>query len=97
MRKALIGLAPLLLAACVTVTAPDGAQPQGAGLCRAEAAQSLTGQIASSKTGARALALTGARALRWGPPDSAWTMDYRQDRVNVRYDRDMRITEISCG
>lgn len=97
MTKALIGLAPLSLAACVTVTAPDGAPRPGEGLCRADAAQSLTGQTASSETGARALALTGARALRWGPPDSAWTMDYRQDRVNVRYDRDMHITEISCG
>jgi hypothetical protein len=24
-------------------------------------------------------------------------MDYRQDRVNVRYDDNMKITEVSCG
>jgi hypothetical protein len=24
-------------------------------------------------------------------------MDYRQDRVNVRYDDNMKITEDSCG
>ena len=97
MKNALIGLAPLSLAACVTVTAPDSAQPQGEGPCRAEAAQSLTGQTASAETGARALALTGARSLRWGPPDSAWTMDYRPDRLNVRYDKRMAITEVTCG
>ena len=35
--------------------------------------------------------------LRWGPPNAAWTMDYRQDRVNVRYDERMKIVEITCG
>ena len=47
--------------------------------------------------GAAIMKDTGAQSLRWGPPESAWTMDYRPDRVNVRYDREMKITEITCG
>lgn len=89
-------IAFILLAGCVTVEAPRAADPDGS-MCRARAAASLVGQTASSETGARALSLTGAHSLRWGPPNSAWTMDYREDRVNVRYDGAMRITEITCG
>ena len=47
--------------------------------------------------GAAIMKDTGAQTLRWGPPDSVWTMDYRVERVNVRYDREMKITEITCG
>lgn len=67
------------------------------GTCDAEAAQSLLGQTATQELGNRALALTGARVFRWGPPDSMQTMDYRQDRVTVHYDREMKVTRIACG
>lgn len=98
--KTLIALAPAaLLAACAT-TMDDGdsSMPGGnSAMCDADAAQSFVGQKATAETGARILDETGAEQLRWGPPDSAWTMDFRPDRVNVRYDRDMTITEITCG
>lgn len=92
-------LAALPLAACVSVTAPStGTTPTSAGgQCDAAGARSLVGQKASSETGARVLDLSGAASLRWGPPGAMWTMDYRQDRVNVRYDATMTITEITCG
>lgn len=86
----------VLLTGCVTVEAPDRSE-RGTGQCEAAAASTLVGRTAGSDTGARALALTGARSLRWGPPGALWTMDYRQDRVNVRYDDAMTITEITCG
>ena len=35
--------------------------------------------------------------LRWAPPRSAMTMDYRQDRVNVMYDDAYKITQVTCG
>lgn len=93
------GLA-LGLAACATTTPPaeDGfpGRPP-AGTCDAASAQTLVGQRASSEAGTTILAQSGARTLRWGPPRSAWTMDYREDRVNVRYGDDMTITEITCG
>lgn len=67
------------------------------GKCAVEAAQVLIGKEATSETGAQALTLSGASRLRWGPPDSAFTMDYREDRVNVLYDREMMITKVTCG
>jgi hypothetical protein len=93
------GLA-LGLAACATTTPPaeDGLPERPpAGTCDAASAQALVGRRASGEAGAAILARSGARMLRWGPPRSAWTMDYREDRVNVRYDDAMTITEITCG
>ena len=73
---------------------PDNA---AAMICNAGTVQSHVGQSADQAAGAAILKASGARALRWGPPRSAWTMDYRQDRVNVRYDDAMTIVEIICG
>ncbi|WP_232367400.1 I78 family peptidase inhibitor [Altererythrobacter lutimaris] len=66
-------------------------------LCAADGVQSYVGQNADRETGMEILKASGARILRWGAPNSAWTMDYREDRVNVRYDRAMTITDITCG
>ncbi len=55
------------------------------------------GQTIVGDTGEQILRKSGAARLRWGPPDSVWTMDYRADRVNVRYDRAMVITDVTCG
>lgn len=65
--------------------------------CKAEPAQYHVGHDATQAMGAAILKDSGARTLRWGPPNSAWTMDYREDRVNVRYDDAMKITGITCG
>lgn len=94
----LIALVPL--AACAPVP-PEGAPPPPSGVqggdCNAQAAAVLVGQTATAETGARALSLSGAARLRWGPPRSAFTMDYRADRVNVMYDDAMKIIEVTCG
>jgi hypothetical protein len=93
-------VAATLLAACAgssddVASAPSPAEtPQ---LCDAARVQSYAGQTVTAAMGAAILKESGARTLRWGPPRSAWTMDYRQDRVNVRYDDAMRITDITCG
>ena len=98
MRLAGILLAALPLAACATVAAQDELPPpREPGSCDAAAVQSHIGHPASQEMGAAILAESGARTLRWGPPNSMWTMDYREDRVNVRYDRDMVITAVTCG
>ena len=52
---------------------------------------------ASSSIGKSVLDMTDARRLRWGAPDSVFTMDYREDRVNVIYDEQGIITRIYCG
>ena len=65
--------------------------------CNAEPAQSHVGKDATQSVGEAILKDSGARSLRWGPPGAAWTMDYRQDRVNVQYDANMKIEKITCG
>lgn len=66
-------------------------------MCNAASVQTHVGQTVTEDLGAMILAASNARSLRWGPPRSAWTMDYRQDRVNVQYDEKMVITAITCG
>ena len=39
----------------------------------------------------------GASTLRWGPPGSAMTMDFREDRLTVSYDEQMVVTRLNCG
>lgn len=104
MTRGVLLITAVPLAACATVppTVPTGSgepeeRVQGEGSCSAEPAQALLGQTATAELGAEALRLTGARTLRWGPPDSAMTLDYRQDRVNVFYDRSMRVERVTCG
>lgn len=97
--KSLIALmASLPLAACA---ATDGSIDTGAAplemKCVADNVQYLVGQKVTDATGPEVLKATGARNLRWGPPRSAWTMDLRTDRVNISYDDNMIIGQISCG
>lgn len=66
-------------------------------VCDASGLKGLVGEKATAAIGERILAESGARTLRWGPPRTAWTRDYRRDRVNVRYDDDMVIEAITCG
>lgn len=77
--------------------APPFATAPAEYVCDAAPAQYHVGHDATAEMGAAILRESGARILRWGPPRTAWTMDYRQDRVSVRYDEKMKITEISCG
>lgn len=95
MRTTVLVLAGAALAACTTtVPAADDSAPEGP--CRAEPAQRLVGSKATGETGAELLRLTGARTLRWVPPRTAVTMDFRPDRLTVSYDDDMIIERISC-
>lgn len=96
MRIPVLTLLVLPLMACAT-TPPEPAGSGAPGACNASAARSYVGQTATASAGAQILRVSGAASLRWGPPDSAWTMDYRPDRVNVRYDRSMMITDVTCG
>jgi hypothetical protein len=100
--KPVIYLLPLAPLAACTMNAPESTPPPppanaSGGKCDSSRADELVGQKATAETGARALQLTGARTLRWGPPRSAFTMDYREDRVNVMYDDAMTIIEVTCG
>lgn len=103
MKQAIMALAAIGLAGCATngreATPGQAAAPPApaAMICNAEPAQYHIGHDATQAMGAAILKDSGARSLRWGPPRAAWTMDYRQERVNVRYDDAMKIIEITCG
>ncbi len=98
-RTTALALAALPLAACTAATmgeAETAPPPLVQGECKAEAGQPFVGQKASAETGAALMKATGARSLRWVPPRSAVTMDYRADRLTVSYDDDMVIERVSC-
>ena len=97
--------AALPLAACTANDAPVGptpplpaeTSPAAEMKCDADAVRSYVGQTATADVGTAIRAASGARTLRWGPPRSAMTMDYRYDRVNVMYDDAYKITQVTCG
>lgn len=91
--------AALLLAGCTAARTPAAAElpTAPADECNATAAQVHLGQKATGELGVELLRQTAARVLRWVPPRTAVTMDYRADRVTVGYDDDYTIVRISCG
>jgi hypothetical protein len=102
MKDLLSLLALAALAACASVSPPsaeDGNPParEPTGECDASGVQDHVGHRASAQAGATLLELTGARTLRWVPPRTAVTMDFRPDRLTVTYDDDMIIERITCG
>ena len=90
--------APLALVGCAGTTGIEGPPVRmPAGQCDASEAQKMVGQRATARLGEDLLAVTGATQLRWVPPRTAVTMDFRADRLTVSYDDDMVIERISCG
>lgn len=91
----------LALAACATpeaeAPAPQPVAPPPSFICASEPVQYAIGQKTSVELGSKLVAESGSRTIRWLPPRSAATMDYRQDRLNVAYDDNMVITTINCG
>lgn len=86
--------AALMTAGCATVPA---AEAGGGGKCDAAKAQALIGRVKSAEVGAEALRLSGATALRWIAPGTMVTMDYREDRLNLRVDAAGKIVKVDCG
>jgi hypothetical protein len=96
MHKLLMLGAPALLVACATAQPPVHGVTPGR-ICNGAGTDRFVGQAGSSETGAAILAASNSAKLRWAPPGTAMTMDYRQDRVTVYLDAANRITRISCG
>lgn len=98
MKKCAPILLAALLAGCTVTDAKiPPAAPPATGKCAPDGLGSFVGQKASAEIGAQMLSLTGARTLRWVPPRTAVTMDYREDRLTVSYDDNMVIIQASCG
>jgi hypothetical protein len=65
--------------------------------CDAAKAKRLVGRKRSPRVEAEALRLSGAAIVRWIPPGTMVTMDYRADRLDLRVDGKGRILSVSCG
>jgi hypothetical protein len=78
------------LGGCTTTTLENN-------FCNADPAQGFVGQKADAGSGLAIRQATGADEVRWAPPRSALTMDFREGRVTVAYDDDMNITQVTCG
>jgi Peptidase inhibitor I78 family len=78
-------------------TTPMPEKEAGGFECSADAAQYAVGQKTSVELATELMKKTGSKTLRWIPPRSAVTMDFRNDRLNIAYDDFMVITQISCG
>jgi len=94
----LIGCSPLL--ACASIAAEPEIPERGVTpgyLCDADALQYMVGKQATGQLGREALEKSGAKILRWIQPNTAVTMDYRTDRLNIAYDEKMMVDRINCG
>lgn len=65
--------------------------------CEATGTERFIGQRGTSATGTAIKRATKAAVLRWSPPNTFLTMDYREDRVTVWLDGNKKITKIRCG
>lgn len=102
--KTLLPLIALGLVGCADpereapyTTTPVPAKEAGGFECSADAAQYAVGQKTSIELATELLKKTGSSTLRWMPPRTAVTMDFRSDRLNIAYDDNMVITRVSCG
>ena len=77
--------------------APETATGGPERACDASKAQSLLGRTESADTEAEAKRLSGAGIVRWIPEGGMVTMDYREDRLNLRLDASGKINHIDCG
>lgn len=95
----LLAIAAVLpLAACMQERPPESTPtPPAEAMCIADSVQSLVGQTATADVGAQLIKGSGATTLRWVPPRTAVTMDFRPDRLTVSYDDALKIDRISCG
>ena len=65
--------------------------------CKTDGTDSFIGQQAGDETGDAILKASNAAVIRWSPPNTMLTMDYREDRVTVWLDASKKITKIRCG
>jgi len=108
-RIAIVGAT--FLSACSVNPTPTQAEPVSGGppqsipihgvtpghKCDATGSDKYIGQSGTGETGAAIQQATNAAVLRWAPPNTMLTMDYREDRVTIWLDAANKITKIRCG
>ena len=65
--------------------------------CNVHSADKFIGRLASPSVRDSILRSSNAALLRWAPPHTMLTMDFRSDRVTVYLNSLHRVTKISCG
>jgi peptidase inhibitor I78 family protein len=91
-------LAASLLGACSTAPAATPVHGVTPGhKCETDDTARFIGQPGTSETGAAIKQASHAAVLRWAPPGTMLTMDFREDRVTVHLDEANKVTEIKCG
>lgn len=65
--------------------------------CRTTDTDRFIGKRRSTIMGEAIRHVTRAAVLRWAPPGTMLTMDFRADRVTVYLDTKRKITKLSCG
>ena len=80
-----------------TATPPPTDAEETTMTCDAEKGQWAVGKLADEALVAKVKADTGSDRYRVIPPDTAVTMDYREDRVNIETDADNRVIAVRCG
>jgi hypothetical protein len=97
MKPYLLTIAAGATALTGCTTTQTGGNTAFGGKCNAEPAQRFVGEKADVAHGLTIQQVTGSAILRWAPPNSALTMDFREERVTIAYDNAMNITMITCG
>ena len=95
MKALIVVTAALALAGCGGGKRP--ARPSDRAACDVARLKVLVGRPASAVAAAEALRLSGARTIRWVGQDSAVTMDYRPDRLNVLLTGEKMVKRFTCG
>lgn len=65
--------------------------------CQTADTDRFIGKTASRMMGAAIKDVSKAAVLRWAPPYTMLSMEFRADRVNVYFDDHKKITKINCG
>lgn len=87
----------LALSACQTTKTTDPGSTENADACGASKVSGFVGQELTAATRMAIQDRSGATNIRWTAPNTAVTMDYRQDRLNVNYNAQNIIQTINCG
>jgi hypothetical protein len=99
MRKLLL-TTPLLLVACANQAShriPIDSVWTGTKCEQSGALDTFKGEPASTDLAARIMTASRAHKLRWVPFGAIITMEYGENRVTVRLDRDNRVISATCG
>ena len=97
MIRLALPLIALATAACIPPAEPQTPPAPPPGKCDAAPVQAYVGSHAAGPVVEKIVAESGSRNARVIKPGMAVTMDYREDRVNVRTDDEGRIVSIGCG